>query len=80
MQDRKGTLKTPQPTAQQSGIIIVRQIYKVIRHYFLRLFEQFNCLDDKRLRRDYEVTELITACVAMFLFKETSCNAFINDR
>jgi len=58
----------------------VRQIHKVVRQFFPRLFEQVNCLEDKRLRRDYEVSELITACMAMFLFKETSRNAFNNDR
>lgn len=39
-----------------------------------------NCLEDNRKRRDYEVSELITACIAMFLFKETSRNALNNDR
>ncbi len=37
-------------------------------------------LNDKRKRRDYQVAELITGCIAMFLFKEQSRNAFNNDR
>lgn len=39
-----------------------------------------NCLQDNRKRSDYEVSELITACIAMFLLKETSRNALNNDR
>jgi len=58
----------------------VRQIHKVVRHYFPLPFEQVNYLEDKRLRRDYEVSKLITAGLAMFLFKQTSRNAFNNDR
>lgn len=38
-----------------------------------------NCLQDDRKRRDYEVSELLTGCIAMFLFKETSRNAVNND-
>ena len=39
-----------------------------------------NWLQDNRKRSDYEVSELLTACIAMFLFKETSRNALNNDR
>lgn len=35
---------------------------------------------DKRKRRDYQVSELVTGAIAMFLFKETSRNALNNDR
>ena len=39
-----------------------------------------SALTDKRKRRDYQVSELITGAIAMFLFKETSRNSFNNDR
>lgn len=38
-----------------------------------------NHLQDNRQRKNYQVSELLTACMAMFLFKETSRNAFNND-
>lgn len=37
-------------------------------------------LPDCRKRRDYEVAELVGGCIALFLFKETTRNAFNNDR
>lgn len=36
-------------------------------------------LTDHRKRRDYQVAELITGAISMFLFKETSRNSFNND-
>ena len=37
-------------------------------------------LPDGRKRKDYEIAELINACVSLFVFKETTRNAFNNDR
>ncbi len=37
-------------------------------------------IEDHRKKPDYEIAEIITACIAMFLFKEGSRNAFNNDR
>lgn len=37
-------------------------------------------LEDHRKRRAYTVAELITGCIALFLFKEASRNAINNDR
>jgi len=53
---------------------------KTIRHYFPDLFERMELLEDHRKRRAYTVAELVTGCVAIFLFKETSRNAINNDR
>ncbi len=39
-----------------------------------------NQIEDCRKKTEYELAELITACIAMFLFKEGSRNAFNNDR
>jgi len=53
---------------------------KTIRHYFPDLSEKMEMLTDHRKRKAYTVAELITGCVALFLFKETSRNAINNDR
>jgi hypothetical protein len=37
-------------------------------------------LSDGRRRRNYQVAELVTGCITMFLLKETSRNALNNDR
>jgi hypothetical protein len=37
-------------------------------------------LPDKRKGSHYELSEIITGCIAMFVFKETSRNAFNQDR
>jgi len=37
-------------------------------------------IEDCRQRADYELAELITACIAMFIFKQGSRNAFNNQR
>lgn len=37
-------------------------------------------IEDYRQRQDYELVELIVACIAMFMFKEGSRNAFNNER
>ena len=62
------------------GIMIVRQLHKVTRHYFPDLFERMRQLPDGRKRKDYDVAELITGCLSLFVFKETTRNAFNNDR
>jgi hypothetical protein len=55
-------------------------MHKIIRHFFPDLFERINEFTDDRERSSYEVSELVTACIAMFLLRETSRNAFNNDR
>lgn len=37
-------------------------------------------LPDGRKRKDYEIAELLTGCLSLFLFKETTRNAYNNDR
>jgi len=39
-----------------------------------------NHFEDLRKRKDYTVAELVTGCIALFLFKEASRNAINNDR
>lgn len=67
-------------TAAQSGVQVVRLLHKAIKGKCPKLFEQMAGLTDQRKRKDYQVAELITGALAMFLFKETSRNAFNNDR
>jgi len=55
-------------------------MHKVIKGKCPGLFVQMEQLADKRKRKDYQVAELVTGGIAMFLFKETSRNAFNNDR
>jgi len=44
------------------------------------LFEHIREIEDCRRRGDYELAELITACIALFIFKQGSRNAFNNQR
>jgi len=53
---------------------------KTIKRYCPKLFEFMELLPDKRKGSDYELSEVITGCIAMFVFKETSRNAFNFDR
>ncbi len=55
-------------------------MHKTIRHYFPDLFERLDGLPDTRKRNNYQVSELLTGCIAMFLLRETSRNAINNDR
>lgn len=61
-------------------MLITRQIHKIIKGYIPSFFDLLEQITDFRQRKDYEKSELITGCIAMFLFKETSRNAFNNDR
>jgi hypothetical protein len=68
------------PTAGERGILLMRQVHKVIRQYFPDLFERMAQLPDARKRKGYALSELLTGCLSLFLFKETSRNALNNDR
>jgi hypothetical protein len=62
------------------GKTIVYQINKTIKHYFPDIREKLNQMEDARKRSDYELAELLTGGIAMFLFKSSSRNAFNLDR
>lgn len=62
------------------GLTVVQQIFKTIDHFFPKLFDEMREIEDYREKSDYELAELIMACIAMFIFKEGSRNAFNNDR
>jgi hypothetical protein len=62
------------------GKLILSQVYKTIKQYFPDLFERMSNFPDYRERKQYQMTELVTAGIAMFLFKEGSRNSMNNDR
>lgn len=66
--------------SSSKGLKVVQQIFKTIDHFFPKLFEEMREIEDYREKSDYELAELIMACIAMFIFKEGSRNAFNNDR
>jgi hypothetical protein len=53
---------------------------KTISHFFPDLFDRLARFSDPRKRREYSVSELITAGIALFLLKEGSRNAMNLDR
>jgi hypothetical protein len=52
----------------------------VITKRFPELFNKFNELEDSRKRTGYSMSEIVTGVLFMFLLKETSRNAYNNDR
>ena len=59
---------------------IAFQLYRTIQHFFPDLFEWIREIEDCRKKSDYELVELITASIAIFLFKSGSRNQFNNQR
>ena len=66
-------------TAAEKGKIIVSRISKVISTHFPELLNEFNSLTDSRKRMEYSMAEILTGGLFMFIFKETSRNAYNND-
>jgi hypothetical protein len=52
----------------------------VINARFPDLFDRFNELTDPRKHEEYGIAELVAGALFMFIFKETSRNAWNNDR
>ena len=63
-----------------NGTELVYELRKIIRSYFPDLRQILSQTTDTRKRKDYRSDELITAAVAMFIFKAKSRNAVNNDR
>ncbi|MES0336861.1 MAG: hypothetical protein SFH39_10995 [Candidatus Magnetobacterium sp. LHC-1] len=72
-------MSTKKKDKRKNGKIVFR-LRKVIGHFFPELFDKLREIKDYRKKSEYELAELIMACVAMFMFKEGSRNAFNNDR
>lgn len=64
----------------QAGTQLTCIIAKTINNFFSDLFDRIREIEDYRKKSKYELVELITACIAMFIFKEGSRNALNNDR
>jgi len=67
-------------TAAEKGKIVLSRIKNVIETQFPKLFQSFNDLTDRRKRKEYLITEIVTGALFMYIFKETSRNAYNNDR
>lgn len=53
---------------------IAYQMHRTIQHFFPDLFTWMREIEDCRSKSEYELVEIITACLAMFLFKAGSRN------
>ncbi|MCX6327834.1 MAG: hypothetical protein NT144_14505 [Bacteroidia bacterium] len=67
-------------TAAEKGKIVLSRIKNVIKTQFPEMFQSFNDLTDMRKRKEYLITEIVTGALFMYIFKETSRNAYNNDR
>jgi hypothetical protein len=59
---------------------LVYQIMITINHFFPQLIDRIREIEDYRDKKTYELTELITAGIAVYLFKQDSRNAMNNKR
>jgi hypothetical protein len=66
-------------TAAEKAKIILSCIRKVISSRFPELFDKFNNLTDSRKHQEYSMAEIVTGALLMYIFKETSRNAYNND-
>ena len=53
---------------------VAYQMYRTIEHFFPDLFTWMRKIEDCRSKSEYELAEIITACLSMFLFKAGSRN------
>ena len=76
------TLREPckKTTATEKAKIMLSGIRKVINSRFPDLFCMFNDLTDSRKRKEYMMAEILTGSLFMYIFKETSRNAYNNKR
>ncbi|HAO23151.1 MAG TPA: hypothetical protein DCQ37_23485 [Desulfobacteraceae bacterium] len=59
---------------------LIFRLCKTIFHYFPDLYDKIGEIEDCRKKKVYELTELITAAIMMFILKKGSRNAFNNER
>jgi hypothetical protein len=67
-------------TEKQSFPNLALRLRKTIDHFFPDLYERIREIPDFRKSPEYELVEVIIACLGMFLFKEGSRNALNNER
>jgi len=75
------TLREPckKTTAAEKAKIILSCIRKVINSRFPEIFDKFNDLPDSRKHKQYSMAEIVTGALFMYIFKETSRNAYNSD-
>jgi len=66
--------------ARSRGKTVVCELFKTINHFFPDLFEQLRQIEDCRRRSDYELSEVLMAAIALFIFQQGSRNALNNLR
>ncbi|MCP4937239.1 MAG: hypothetical protein GY927_24285 [bacterium] len=76
---RQEQMKRRRVAKVQSGRLVY-QLHQTISHFFPDLLERIGALTDCRRKSMYELSEIIMAGIALFLFKEGSRNAFNNQR
>jgi hypothetical protein len=76
------TLREPckNTPAAEKGKIILYRIKRVIDTHFSELLNSSNRLTDSRKRKEYSMAEIVAGALFMYIFKETSRNAYNNDR
>lgn len=62
------------------GADMAYELRKIMRSYFPDLSKDLRQIADHRARKDYDCDELLSASLAMFIFKAQSRNAVNNDR
>lgn len=62
------------------GALIAYELRRTIHSYFPDLQTRLAQIADHRKRKDYSSNELLSAAMAMFIFKAQSRNAINNDR
>ncbi len=67
-------------TSTDKGKIVLTSIVRTVKKHFPELFDKFEELPDKRKKREYSMAEICAGALFMFLFKESSRNAYNNDR
>ena len=62
---------------KQKKTNLIYQMHQTIHHHFPKLFDWMREIDDCRKKKStYELVTLLTACLAMYIFKSGSRNAF----
>ena len=67
-------------TAAENGKIIIYRIKCIILKRFPDLWTGFKSLTDCRKRKEYSMQEVVAGALFMFIFKETSRNAYNGER
>ncbi len=66
--------------AKNRGAAVVNELFKTLEHFFPDLLERLGQLEDCRGKSDYELSEILMASIALFIFQQGSRNAFNNKR